>query len=187
MQRLHGGGHAARQRNLDEHERLVGQRRVEERVAPPVPFEPPAQVAPSLNLVDRLVLDQALEDHRRGVPVDSLKDQEPAVEPRPEQVNEVRVDAGPLGVRAERLQQLPPHLEEDGGAARGHVGAAEQFLARRLDGRLQTDEIGRRRVGAVAGRGPVHFGGVGTEVRRQPVEEEVASASSSSDWYADSA
>ena len=30
-------------------------------------------------------------------------------------------------------------------------------------------------IGVVARRGPVHFGGVGTEVRHQPIEEEVAS------------
>ena len=102
--------------------------------------EPPPQIVPALNLVDRLVLDQTLEDHRRGVPVDALKDQEPAIEPRPEQVQQIRVDTDPFGVRGECFEHLAPHLEKYRRASGRHVGAAEQFLTRRFHGVLQLEE-----------------------------------------------
>ena len=65
--------HAARQRHLDEDQRLVGQLRMEEREAAPVGFQPAPQVAPALDRVHRLVLDQLLEHDRRRVPVDALE------------------------------------------------------------------------------------------------------------------
>ena len=95
-QRLDLRAHAARQRHLDEDQRLVAQLRVEEREAAPVAFQPAAQVAPALHRVHRLVLDQLLQHDRRGAPVDALQAQEAAVEPGAEQVQQVRVDRVPV-------------------------------------------------------------------------------------------
>ena len=49
---------------------------MEERIAAAVGFETPPQIAPSLNLVHGFVLDQALEDDRRRLPVDPLQRRE---------------------------------------------------------------------------------------------------------------
>ena len=121
---------AAREGDLDEDERLIRQRRMEERVTPPIGLEPPPQIVPPLNLVDRLVLDQALEDDGRGPPVNPLPDQESAVEPRSEQARQVRVDHAAVRVPVEGLEQAPPHVHEHGDPAAGQIEAPEQFLPR---------------------------------------------------------
>src|SRR5207247_11221792 len=60
-QRLHLRDQAERQRDLDENERLVWERGMQERVAAPVGLQPPAEIVPALNLVNRLVANQALQ------------------------------------------------------------------------------------------------------------------------------
>ena len=126
---------------------------MEEGEAAPVRLEAPAQVAPPLDRVHRLVLDQLLQHDRRGAPVDALETQEPAVEPRAQQVHEVVVDHPPMRMRLHALEELAAHLHQGGGAAGGHVEAAEDLLPRRLDRLLQPREVGGRRIGLVFGRG----------------------------------
>ena len=126
--------------NLDEDERFARERRVKERVAPPVCREPPPEIVPALNLMDRLVLDQALEHGGRGLPVDPAKHQKTAVEPRPEQVCEVAIDAGAFRVRPQRRDEMAAHLDEGRRACRGQVQATEEFLPRRFGSRLQPQE-----------------------------------------------
>ena len=104
------------------------------------------QVFPAGDFVDGFVLDQLLEYQCRGAPVDALEPQKAAVEPRAEQVLEVRVDADPIGVCLQLAQQPAPHVDKRRGGARRHVEAAEQFLARRFDGALQRDQVMRRRI-----------------------------------------
>ena len=98
QQRRDGVGDLPGQRHLDEDQRLVDQRRVEEGVAAPVDrLDPPPQVVPAADGVDRLVADDALEDGGRRRPVDPPDDQKAAVEPRAEQVGEVVVDLEQTG------------------------------------------------------------------------------------------
>src|SRR4030095_4817843 len=97
------------QRRLDEYQRLVGKCRMEKGVASPVFFETPPQVVPALDLMHRLVLNEAFENQCRCSPLDSLEDEEPAVEPRTEQVFEVCVDGGAFGVLCEGAQQIRAH------------------------------------------------------------------------------
>ena len=151
-QRLHVRAHAARQGHLDEDDRLVGQLRMEKGEAAAVGFEAPAQVAPAVDRMHRLVLDQLFEHQGGGAPVDALEAQEAAVEPGAQQVHQVQVDGAPVRVRLEPRQQPPAHLDQRGGAAGGHVEPAEQLLARRLDAVLQAQQVLGRRLGLVRRR-----------------------------------
>ena len=99
-QRPHVAEDAGGQRRLDEDQRLVGKRRMEKRIAPPIFLEPAPQVVPSLNLMDGFVLDQPFENQRGCSPVDTLEHEEAAVEPGAEQMNQVGVDRGPSGCSA---------------------------------------------------------------------------------------
>ena len=44
--------------------------------------KPPAQVVPSLDLMNRFIGDQFFENHGRCTPVDAFELQEPTIEPR---------------------------------------------------------------------------------------------------------
>jgi len=57
-----------------------------------VGLEPPAQVGPSVDLMNGFVFDETLEDERRRAPVDALQVEESAVEPRAEQVQQIFVE-----------------------------------------------------------------------------------------------
>ena len=103
---------------------------MEECVAATVGFEAPAQVVPPLDLMYRLVLNQALEDDRRCLPVDSLQRQEAAVEPGAKQVCEVVVYRRAIGMIRERLQKAPAQVDESDRPARCHVPSAEKLLPR---------------------------------------------------------
>ena len=92
------------QRHLDEDQRLIRQRRMKERVTAAVRFEPASQIAPALDLMNRLVLDQPLEHQRGRAPLDSLQHQEAAIEPGAEQVREVGIDAARSDARQCRQQ-----------------------------------------------------------------------------------
>ena len=52
-------------------------------------------------------------------------------------MQEVGFDGGKLGLRAQRAEQRAPHRDDELGAARRTVEAAQQFLPRRLGGRAQ--------------------------------------------------
>jgi hypothetical protein len=141
--------HAARERHFDEDDGLVGQLRVEEGEAAPVGLEPAAQLAPALDGVHRLVLDQLLQHERRGPPVDALEAQEAAVEPLAQQVQQVRVDDAPLGACLQLLQELRAHRYQSRRSARRHVQPPEELPAQRLDRLLQPRQVVRRRIGLV--------------------------------------
>ena len=113
---------------------------MKERVTASVGLEPPSEIAPPLNLVDRLVLDEPLQHHRRRSPVDSAEHEEPAVEPASEQVRQVSIDARPLRMRRQRSHQVAPQLDECRRGAGGQVQAPEQFLSWRFGSRLQSHE-----------------------------------------------
>src|SRR6267143_4690573 len=104
---------------------------MEKRVAAAVGLEPAAQVVPALNLVHGFVLDQLLQDQGGSTPVDALQDQEAAVEPGAEQVGEIGLDACPMRMLGQALQQPATHLQQHTDSAGGHVEAPEELLARR--------------------------------------------------------
>ena len=90
---------------------------MKEGVAAAIGVEPAAQVAPALDLVNRFVLDQALEHQRGRPPVDAPEDQESPIEPRPEQVDEVGIDADAFGMAGQRPEKVPADVDEHRGAA----------------------------------------------------------------------
>jgi hypothetical protein len=78
-----GVRHFARQRNLDENDRIVDQRRMEEGVAAAVGrIDAAAQIVPAVDLVHRLVADDFFQNRGRRRPVDPAQQQEAAIEPR---------------------------------------------------------------------------------------------------------
>ncbi len=159
------------ERDLDEDERLVGKRRVEEREAAPVALEPALEVGESVDLVHRLVGDQLLEDCGRGLPVDAAQLQEAAVEPGPEQMGEVEVHGGELRVLAALLEQCAAQLDQHRRSAGRHVHAPEYLLARRFRDSLQRGEVGRRGIAMVGLGRPEHGLAVGREVAGEQLEE----------------
>ena len=124
----------AGERHLDEDQGLVDQRGMEEAEAAPVGgLHPAAQVVPALDLVHGLVADDPLQDVGRRRPVDPAQDQEAAVEPGIEEVDEVIVHAGQLGIAIEMLEQIFAHVDQGSRAARRQIEPAEELLPRRLD------------------------------------------------------
>ena len=70
------------ERDLDEDERFVRHRGMEERVAATIGVEPVLQVVPGTDRVDCFVLDQLLEQRGRRVPRDARQRQHADVEER---------------------------------------------------------------------------------------------------------
>src|SRR5262249_4968936 len=140
---------ASRQRRLDENQRLVGKSRMEEGVASPVFFETPPQIVPALDLMNGLVLNEALENQGRRAPIDSLQDEEAAIEPRTKQVFEVGVDGGSFRVLRERAQHIRAHPHQQAGAAGSGVEAPEQLLPARFRRGLERRETRVRPIPAV--------------------------------------
>ena len=127
-----------RKRDLDEDQRLVLDRRVEEAVEPPVRrADAAAQIVPARDLMHRLVRDDVLERLGRGRPVDAAQLQKTAVEPGAEQVLEIAVEVEQFGLGYSRIQQITPHRDERGGAARRAVQAPDQLLGLRLGCEMQ--------------------------------------------------
>ena len=97
-------GNLAGQRHLDEDQRLVDQRRVEEGITTAVGrVDAAAQIVPVADLVDAFVADDLFQDRSRRRPVDAAQHQEAAVEPRREQMNKVVVDDGEIVAMIERV------------------------------------------------------------------------------------
>ena len=135
------------QRDLDENQRFIFHRRVEERVAITVGrLEAAAQLGPALDFVHRLVGDDLFQDMRRRGPVDRLHQQEAAVEPGVEQVTEIGVDPVQFGVFTPRVQQAFAHLHQSPGAPRGQVDAPQQLLPPRLGSCSQAQQVLRAAV-----------------------------------------
>ena len=154
---------------------------MEEGEAAPVGrVQPAAQVVPVADLMHRLVGDDLLEDRGGRVPVDLAQHQEPAVEPRGEEMREVDVERLQRGVGLRRGQQVLAHADQRDGAARAQVQRPQQRLAARLDGLEEVCEGGVGRVlgGLRGGHGglPRRIGGaqrvdVGPVVVEQAAEE----------------
>ena len=108
------------QRDLHEHERLVGHRGMEERVAAAVGVEPVLEVVPRVDRVHRFVLDQLLEQRGGRVPRDAAQLEQPDVEQhrelRPELVAELgergRVVGADLGIGRE-AQLVGAQVDEE--------------------------------------------------------------------------
>src|SRR5205823_13927573 len=91
--RLDRVGNATGERDLDEDQGLVDQRRMKEGVAAPVGLiDARAQIVPVANSVHCLIFYYFFEEARGGGPVDAAQHQEAAVEPGGEQVEEIVVD-----------------------------------------------------------------------------------------------
>jgi hypothetical protein len=162
----------AGQRHLDEDQRLVDQRGMEEAEAAAVRgLHAPAKVVPALDLVHGLVADDPLQDIGRSGPVDPAQNEKAAVEPGIEEMDEIIVDAGKLRIPAAVLEQVLAHVDQGCRAARGEIEAAEQLLPRRLDSTQQRLETGGRGVRIVGGprRPQPHL--VGSEIAREEAEE----------------
>ena len=157
-------GHRVHQRHLDEDQRLVGQCRMEERKAPAVGLEPPAQVVPAANLVHRLVRDDLLQQVGRRAPIHADDLQEARVEPRRQQVAKVPVDGLELAMRIRQLQQSLAHAQDRGGAPGRAVEPPQQFLPRRLGGHAQLRQVGGRLLRRIRLRCREHAHGVGREL-----------------------
>ncbi len=105
-QGLDGRRDAAHQRHLDEDQRLVMQRRMEEREAAAVGRQAPTQVFPAPDLVHGLVGDQLLEDRRGRIPVDPPDVEKAAVEPGLKQILQIRVERQQGRLRRQGAQQV---------------------------------------------------------------------------------
>ena len=115
---------------------------MKERIAAAIRFQTSPQVTPPLDLMHGFVLNQALEDDRRRLPVDPLQRQEAAIEPRSKQVGQVGIDFGAIRMGTKGAQQPPTHVDQDGSASRRHVPSPEQLLAGRLHCFLQRQQGG---------------------------------------------
>ena len=146
---LHGARESLAQGHLHEDEGLVGEGGVKEPEAAPVRLQAALKVLPVEDLVHRLVLDDLLQHERGSAPVDAPEVEEPAVEPRAEQVEEVRVERLELRVLRQDVEQRLAHREEVRHAVRRGVEEGEQLAARRRGGARE----GSR--GPRAGRRPV--------------------------------
>ena len=126
------------QRHLDEDKGLADQRRMEKTEALAIRrVEPSAQLGPSVDLMDRLVLNYFFQDRSRRRPVDALEDQKTTVEPGHEQVLEIRIDSTELRVPRDLAKDIFSHSNEHRGTARREVEAAQQFLQTGFGGLVQ--------------------------------------------------
>ena len=128
-----GVGHIAHQRHLDEHQRLVNERGMEEGEAAPIGrIEAAAQVVPPLDLVHRLIADDLVEDRRRRVPVDAAQNEKAAVEPGVEQAPQVGVNGGERRIGRRYPQQVVAHADDLVRGAGREVETAEELDPRAL-------------------------------------------------------
>jgi hypothetical protein len=172
-QRRNRARHHRQQRDLDENQRLLRQYRVEKRKQPAVGLQAPAQVAPAVDFMDRLVVDDLLEQVGGRAPVDALQLQESRIEPGREQMAEIGIDRRELRMLAQPRQQLRTHLYDGGRAGRTAVQPAQQLLARRLGGARQRDQVGRHAAHRVTFGQAQHLARVGIEFEREHLEKTI--------------
>src|SRR5262245_7865239 len=145
QQRLNVVRDVAHERNLDEDERLVDERGMEESEAATVAWiEATAQVVPTLDFVHGLVFDDLLQDGCRRLPVNAPQHQKAAIEPRCQKMHEIAIDKSQR--RIGDGEEVLAHGDDLSRCARRQVEAAEEFLARALDGTLQRRDGARVRV-----------------------------------------
>ena len=147
---------------------------MEEAEAAPVGLQAAAQIVPAGDRVHRLVGDELLEHDRRGAPLDAPQVEEAAVEPRAQQVQQVGVDCTPLRLAREAVEHVRAQRHQRRGAARRHVEAPEQFLARRFGDVLEALQVLRRGIGVVGLRGRQDRCRIGREIAGERVDERVA-------------
>src|SRR5215470_589660 len=166
------GRDLARERNLDEDQRVIDQRGMKEGVAAAVGrIDAMAQIVPVADLMHRLIADDLLEHARRRRPVDAPQHQKAAIEPRREHVHEVVVDDFEIAAAVERIEQMLAHAHQCGGAAGREIQPAQEFLPARL-GRLMNPRRGVIGwIGAPHRDGGVELAMIGTEATRQRLEE----------------
>ena len=148
---------------------------MEERVTATIGFKAAPQVAPALDLVHRLILNQPLEHQRRRPPVDASQHEEPTVEPGSEEVHEVGIDASPFWVVAERRQELSPEIDERRRATRDHVESAKESLAAAIRPLSAAGSNSSGRFGPIRIHGLEHTVGVWRELVHEAVEERIDS------------
>jgi hypothetical protein len=106
-----------------------------------------------------------------GVPVDPFHSQEPAVEPRAQQFQQVVVEDLPLRMRRDAFEDQPAHLDQRRRRAGRRVETAEQLRAQRFRRFLQADQVFGNRVRPI-GVGSLADGvGRWREGLRQHIEE----------------
>ena len=171
--RRDGAGYLALEGDLDEDQRLVHQRRMEEGVAAPVGrMNAAAQIVPTADLVHGFVADELFEHDRGRRPVDTAKHQEAAVEPRREQMDEVGVDLPEVVLAMlEHIDQLLAHAHQSGGAAGREIEPPEQLLAARLGGGVHFRRGFVVGLAAPDGDGRLHTRGIRPETFGQRLEK----------------
>src|SRR5712691_10170358 len=87
-----------------------------------------------MELMNGFIADQLLQEQSRGLPADALQAQEATVEPRPEQMLEVRVEGVEVRSVARESEQIFPQSDQRLHGTRRGIDAAKQFLPGRLDG-----------------------------------------------------
>jgi hypothetical protein len=170
-QRRHGGADTLGKRDFDEYERLIGQCRMKKREAAPVAGEPAVQIGPAGDFMHGFVLNEFFEDQRGRAPVYAFEPQKAAVEPRAEQVFEVRVDTDPVRIRLEFAQQTAAQIDQRRRGAGRYIQPPEEFLARRFDCVLQGDQILRCRILRVDRGGDGDPRGDRREIGREQIDE----------------
>jgi len=108
---LNGGCQSLGERDFNEDDRLVRQRRMEEAKRSTVRRQPASQVGPTTDLMDGLVLDQALKDVCWSFLCELFKTKKAAIEPGTEQVFQVFLDRLKLGNIATMSEQDSTHVE----------------------------------------------------------------------------
>ena len=106
-------GQPVGERDLDEHDRLVLERGVEERVAALVAVEAMPKVVPAGDGVDRLGRHQPLEHRRRRVPGDLAQPEQPDVEQRREVPGELVVEQAEGRVLTPQRQEVGAQLDQE--------------------------------------------------------------------------
>ena len=143
------------QRHLDEDQRRVGKRGMEEGVAAAVDgIDAAAQIVPVADFMHGLVADDLFENVRRRRPVDPAQHEKPPVEPRGEQMRHVVIDRGEILAAVHVREQIGAHGDEIAGAVRRAVEAADQFLPPRLGGEMHQRCHCRRRAAPARPRSP---------------------------------
>ncbi len=168
-QRSDGPYRTLGQRHLHEDQRIVGHGGVKEGEAASIFGESGPEIFEAVDLVHGLVRDDLLQHAGRGVPVDSVHHQEPAVEPRNQQVTQIGVQRPEVRPLIDDGQEIPTHLYEPPGSVGDHVQPPEEPLARRLHG------LGQRRARLERRMAPVRIGRFrdGVRVRFQVFVQEL--------------
>src|ERR1700733_10603907 len=109
---------------------------MEKSKAATIRFEAPVKVRPAIDFMHGFISDKLFQNQSGGVPTDTLKTQEAAIEPGPEQMLQVEIQCGKISVVI-GSQHMFSQGDESFSATWGRVDAAEQLLARRFDGCIQ--------------------------------------------------